>query len=204
MEQNLEIEIKLKADGLSETDFLSWVVAAESNVKVESVSVISGTDRFWRKNDDVVRHRCDGPEQHSVLTVKKRKSAESLVNRFEVDLPIQLGTAPETVDGFLRLAGYKHEFGIFKNYWVVKAKGPDYHTCIALYDVWGKTYSTKKRFLEVEIERASGCDSVRAEEILKEWQASIDRYSLLPNSTPVNQSLYEIFSKEFKTINYDY
>lgn len=199
MDQLAEVEIKLDAQGLDPRKFMAFVVSQE-DLHIERVKMIKGRDTFYRKENDVVRYRCDGEERISFLTVKKRKSADSLVDRIEVDLPITEGTKPELVEAFFDISGWKKEFSIYKDYHFfnvdgVSNNGVHYKACIALYDVWGKRYHNKRQFLEVEIERESECTAEEAKQLLNEWLVRI-KNSLLPDATPLNLSLYEYFSKE--------
>lgn len=89
MDQHSEVEIKLDATGLDPKYFMAFVVATP-DIHIERIKIIEGKDTFYRKGNDVVRYRCDGQEQISFLTVKKRISADSIVNRKEVDLPLTM------------------------------------------------------------------------------------------------------------------
>jgi hypothetical protein len=198
MDQLSEVEIKLDATGLDPRAFMAFVVSQD--VHLERVKIIQGKDTFYRKENDVVRYRCDGQERISFLTVKKRKSASSILDRIEVDVPLKEGTPPETVEAFFEVSGWTKEFSINKDYHFfnvdgVSDSGAHYKACIAMYDVWGKSSSNKKRFLEVEIERESDCSSYEAVKILNEWLVNIKK-SLLPDAKPLNLSLYEFYSKE--------
>lgn len=193
MDKFSEVEIKIDAEGLDPRDFMAFVVQCQ-DIHIEKVRIISGQDTFWRKGDDVVRARCDGPEKENILTVKKRKSADSLVDRKEVDLVLKEGTDPDMVKAFFQMTGWQEEFTIYKDYHFFNVQGPDYHACIAMYDVW-KTPNKKRRFLEVEIERDSKCSPAQAKKYLAIWLDKIN-HGLLMSATPLNLSLYEYFSKE--------
>ena len=197
MDKYSEVEIKLDATGLDPKKFMAFVVSQDT--RLERVKVIQGKDTFYRKGDDVVRYRCDGEEKMSFLTVKKRKSADSLIDRKEIDLPLKDGTPADIVEAFFELSGWEKEFSIYKDYWFfnvagVTDDGTHYEACVAMYDVY-KTYGPKHRFLEVEIERESDCSTGQAKEILDQWLANI-KTSLLPDAKPLNLSLYELFKKE--------
>lgn len=201
MNRYSELEIKLSADGLSPQKFIEFVL--KSGAKVDSLQVLSGMDTFYRKGKEVVRHRCDGDGEKSVLTVKKRKSKESLVDRHEVDLPVAPGVPPEDVAAFLELAGWKEEYSIRKVYWIFHIKEINHRSCVAMYDVWktggfknnSKSSPKKYRFLEVEIERDSECSTRTGESLLSEWLSKINN-DILPEAKPLNVSLYELFKKD--------
>lgn len=196
MNKYSEVEIKLDAEGLSPHDFIEFISKTSPNI--ELFKSLEGTDTFFKKEDDVVRHRCDGTFRESTLTVKKRKSKNSIVDRHEIDMPIKPSVPPEDVQAFLKLAGWKEEFRIFKKYYIFVVNGvydsgnkpESYKACIALYDVW-KTNKEKCRFLEVEIEKESNCTVESGKKILDWW--AIELKKLLPEGKPLNKSLYEIF-----------
>lgn len=197
MDKHSEVEIKIDATGLDPKKFMAFVVSQD--VHIERVKIIKGKDTFYRKGDDVVRYRCDGDEKISFLTVKKRKSANSLVDRIEVDLPVKDGTPSDTVEAFFKISGWEREFSINKSYHFfnvdgVTDDGTHYKACIAMYDVWGNR-NQKYRFLEVEIERESDCSPKQAKAILNDWLANI-KSALLPEAKALNVSLYELFKKE--------
>lgn len=194
MDKKSEVEIKVDATGLDPKKFMAFVVTQEE--RIERIKIINGTDTFYRHGDDVIRHRCDGEAKDSVLTVKKRKSADSIVNRYEVDLPVKPGVPPEMVGAFFEMSGWQKEFSIVKEYHFFNVRGKDYEACIAMYDVW-RDPKKKYRFLEVEIERESDCSAKQAEKYLNEWLGRIKK-ALLPDAKPLNVSLYELFSKETK------
>lgn len=196
MNRYSELEIKLAADGLEPAGFIDFILKSKANV--ETLQMISGTDTFYRKGKEVIRHRCDGKEKRSVLTVKKRKSKNSLVDRHEVDLPVKMDVPPEDVAAFLELAGWKEEYTIRKEYYIFHIAENNHRSCVALYDVWKvdgvKVVSKKYRFLEVEIERDSECSTRTGESLLTEWLTNINA-AILPDSKPLNISLYELFKK---------
>lgn len=197
MDKFSEVEIKVDATGLDPKAFMAFVVG-QDDITIDKIRIIPGVDTFYRKGDDVIRARCDGPEQECILTVKKRKSATSLLDRKEVDLVLRPGTDPIMVRAFFELSGWQKEFNIYKSYHFFNVKGlvngKMYHACVAMYDVH-RTSDKKRTFLEVEIERDSDCSAEEAKELLNTWLGRIKK-TLLPNATPLNLSLYEYFSKE--------
>lgn len=194
MNQHSEVEIKLDAEGLNPKKFMEFVINCD--VHIDRILIVSGYDTFYRNGDNVVRHRCDGDDKDSVLTVKKRKSKKSIIDRYEVDLPVKPGVPPEMVSAFLEMSGWTEEFTINKQYHIFNVSGKDHEACVALYDVWRTgNYKNKYRFLEVEIERKSKCTPKMGERYLEEWLENI-KTSLLPNAVPLNVSLYELFNKE--------
>jgi len=200
MDKFSEVEIKVDATELDPHKFMAFVVS-QTDVVPEKVRIISGTDTFYRRGDDVIRHRCDGgtrEEQEHFLTVKKRKSQDSLMDRKEIDLVLKAhGKEPILVEAFFELTGWQKEFQLHKNYVVLNVEGIGYKACIAMYDVWGGRRNPQdvKRFLEVEIERESSCTTEEAKAHLHDWLGRIKK-DLLPNAIPLNLSLYEYFSKE--------
>ena len=192
MDKFSEVEIKLDATGLDPKKFMEFVINCDE--RIDRIKIISGWDTYYKSGEDIVRHRCDGDDKDSVLTVKKRKNNGSIIDRFEVDMPIKAGTPPEMVTAFLEMSGFKSEFTINKKYHFFNVSGKDYEACVAMYDVWkAGDYKKKYRFLEVEIERESKCSSTTAKRYLDEWLERINK-SLLPDAKPLNSSLYELFT----------
>jgi adenylate cyclase class IV len=191
MDEFSEVEIKIDAEKIKTVDFIHFVLNSDVSLVIDEIKILNGTDCFYQKGDDVVRHRCDGVNKKSVLTVKKRKSNKSIVDRHEVDLPIELGTTPDTVSKFLEMSGWSKLFQINKSYHVFKVSSPQYKACVALYDV-NKGGKNKRRFLEVEIEKDSKCTHEEGLVYLNSWLERI-RTELSVPAEPLNLSLYEYY-----------
>jgi len=193
MDNHSEIEAKFRADTVSLGDFLGFMAV---HYGFKKYKVVSGTDVYHTRGEDVVRHRYDGEKALSTLTVKKRKSAESIADRHEVDLPLRDDVQVRDVKAFLKLTGWEPLFSIEKTSYIAHVQMGAHVACLALYDVWAlnapEHEQGSNRFLEVEIEKDSSCTPEEAERFLQQWIEEIrGEFNL---GDPSNQSLFEIYS----------
>lgn len=167
---------------------------------VRSYVVVSGTDTYYELSGNVVRLRTDGSNRTSVLTVKVRKSKDSIADRHEVDLPLDPSVRSYDAIAFLELGGWKRLFSIEKTSFIWHLEpnllgGGDHGVCIALYDVYDTNQPEHDggtdRFLEIEIEKNSRCTHERSVEALAGWVKELQ--AALQLGEPLNQSLLEMY-----------
>lgn len=162
---------------------------------------VDGDDRYWFRDENVLRHRFDGKRRTSVLTVKQRKTAESTSDRKEIDLPLREDVPPGDVEAFLTMTGWTPLFMITKQSYIYHisvrdaATGKTHVACLALYDVCDLSQPEHDmgwdRYLEIEIEKESNCSHEEALEYLSRWEQMLQ--SDLGLGEPMNKSLLEIY-----------
>ncbi len=204
MDPHSEVEAKFEATGLLPSQIQAFM---DERFSDHTFRRVTGIDQFWNVGGKVVRARFDrerldegvgicayAPET-TCLTIKARKSANSLLDRHEVDLPV--GTISAfTVSEFLEMLGAEYESALNKEYWVWIFTYPIGETtatvCLALYDVcrFGDS-SNKRRYLEIEIEKHSECSDEVGKAELQFWIGLLKRVFTLED--PVNVSLYELY-----------
>lgn len=203
-DKHSEVESKFRAPDISPADLLAYI-ALETNpgeIRLERYKQVNGQDVYYTNGDDVVRHRFDGKRRTSTLTVKKRKSADSIADRQEVDLPIKEDVPSGDVEAFLKLSGWKPLFAIDKMSYIAHLSCPKpesftkrYEVCIALYDVMNlnehEAEAGWERFLEIEVEKDNDCTHEEALAYLKVWSDKLRADFEL--AEPLNQSLLELY-----------
>ena len=207
MDPHSEVEAKFDAEGLLPSqiqEYVDFLTDTQVLSPFQSYREVTGTDSFWKVSDNpAIRCRHDtlvaensygynpAPVDSVCLTIKQRKHENSLLDRHEVDLPVAEGVPVETAEAFLRLSGATHEFTIKKHYWVWLVNYGKIDVCLALYDVSNLDGSNPQRFLEVEIEKHSGCSLERGRMELDRWVEQLRHRFHLEH--PVNKSLYEMY-----------
>ena len=111
MDRHYELEFKFLADHVDPGAFKSWCMSL-GPTRFNSAAF---PDVYWRRGDNVVRHRLlwGGAGE---LTVKRRKSADSITDRQEIDLRFSPETTPQDVSAFLLAAGWALEFTLQKHF----------------------------------------------------------------------------------------
>ncbi len=199
MDTRSEVEAKFDAPYLS----LEQLFASFGDSCTENYKKVGGWDRYYKQGNNYLRHRCDGKRKTSVLTVKLRKSTDSIQDRHEVDMPISTEVSAGDVTAFLEMTGWKLHFEIQKMSYIFHLDGTNHQACIALYDVWSDDNMEPgdkvpvRRFLEVEIEKDSACTQGEANIYLQHWIKHLQvEFNL---GTPLNSSLFELYApKETK------
>lgn len=188
-----EVEVKFEASGLDWLRLQHWFITNE-RLRWDNWKPAVGSDAYWRcaGSSTPVRLRFDNATNSAELTVKVRKSDASILERHEVNLALQPSVALDSARAFLKLAGWSEEFEVQKVSDILRVSAGAEKYCVALYDVWlsSRPTSTRRRFLEIELETATdplGVARLRA--LAEEVRAHFD---LQP---AVNYSLYEYFSK---------
>jgi adenylate cyclase class IV len=184
-----EVEAKFDADHLIPEALFS----ALKGYNIISYKKVAGWDRYYRRGEYLQRHRCDGTRRTSELTVKSRKSNDSIEDRHEVDLPIREDVPDNRVTAFIKATGWELDLELDKVSYIFHVQGAGHIACIALYDVELLGHSvTRRRFLEVEIDKSSACEHREAAGHLAYWKRQLTYH--LSVESPLNESLYEIFS----------
>jgi len=191
-DRHSEIEFKWDAGHVQEADFMAWAATQ----KPESYEHASFPDVYYAQGDNVVRHRWSSDAGE--LTVKRRKTAKSIVDRVEVDLKFAPGVKSADITAFLQASGWKRILTLFKVFVHVFR----YHVggsvvTLALYEVEQLCEKTRKRintrrFMEVEVEKDSPLSDRGARLLLESWGARLTREFHL--TTNVNESLFEIYT----------
>jgi adenylate cyclase class IV len=179
-----EIEYKYRADEIDMHDFDRW---AKKFSPIRSIR-IEGYDHYWRQGEFVVRHRNDS---QNTLTVKCRKSLESIADRAEIDLHLN-GATQEDVVQFLKLTGFRQEFSVWKKAHIFFVEDEGVELSLVIYDVEATTGHPELRFIEVEVEKSPKISTRKALRVLEKWDRRLRRKFGL--SAPSGLSLYEIFS----------
>ena len=166
-----ELEVKFGANYVFLNDFERAVKAAPGTV-VEFKKVVGGHDWYYNNaQGNVVRHRVGKNCEKNELTVKARKSAESITNRVEIDLGFDEATKPVDVTTFLYTAGWSLEFFLVKDSYIYTVECRDFKYTAVVYDVgYNKSpEALSRRFFEVEIEK----DHALSEEIARRIEAEL-------------------------------
>lgn len=194
MNKHSEVEAKFRANHVTVPEIWKYLgdLSARwpSLVWIEGFKAINGTDVYYRQGDSVMRHRYDSEAELSTLTVKQRKSADSIADRHEIDLPMADEVEPNDVVAFLRMTGWKEEFSIYKLSWIWHIRRGETLVTIALYDVIPGAIA-RDRFLEIEVEKSNDHDPETSLNILNEWIPRLQE--ALKLEAPLNQSLYEMY-----------
>lgn len=201
-----EVEAKFDGTKVNVTDFVKYVadVSASGFAHLDKYKQVDGDDTYYQQGENFLRHRYDGQRRLSIFTVKQRKSAESISDRHEIDLPLDLEVDPDTAAAFLKMTGWKPVFTIHKMSYIAhmsvaqqfNAERGGYVACLALYDVCDARQPEHdmgwERYLEVEIEKDS--DGITHENALIElglWVKKLQAAFAL--GEPMNKSLFEIY-----------
>ncbi len=188
MNPHSELETKWSANLIGPDD----VAQALGGEDVDSYKRVGGPDRYYKQGKNFLRHRCDGKRKTSVLTVKSRKSLDSIQDRNEVDMPIADYVPEADVTAFLLATGWELYFQIEKMSYIWRVINPTYTAVIALYDVFklGPDGFTD-RYLEVEIEKDSVCTDTEGKTFLEAWNKKLEWR--LDIGKPLNTSLLEMY-----------
>ena len=184
--ENKELETKYSADHVSIEDFMKLIETLD--VKRKKM-VSSYDDYFVNSSGDFIRYR--HTDDHGELTIKRKTSALNNNERIEVNLPTS-GDNIGTVQAFVDLLGYKHNFCIFKSckiFWLDKVD-------FVYYIVYDKELKELRRFIEIE-----ALEDVKWESEEHAWN-EITKYEKLLEPLGISaqnrlkKSLFEQFRKD--------
>lgn len=214
-----ELERKYSAEHVEFRAFSTWIQSNRTqglyNIGVQRR--VQGEDHFFRRGNHVVRYRFGYNNNYNAFTVKVRTSNDSIENRHEVDLLLHAKVDLSTVTEFMRLTGYKWEFSLWKDalifdiddtynkvkvfpviYDVARISGylstKDDH--VRRLPVPSLDLSTKRRFIEVEVEKDPTITINLAKATLDIWDQEIRKGLVLEPA--LNLSLYENYSPSKK------
>jgi adenylate cyclase class IV len=179
-----ELEYKFKADHVPVAHFVNVM---QSSLP-DGYENLTFDDVYWKRGAICVRHRLlKGGE----LTVKARKSQDSIKDRVEINLAFSPETTQEDVEAFLLATGYERLFTLRKLIAHVFHYGD---VEVAIYEVgrvdnWG--ISGVRQFIEIEVKTRS-FSKEEASGVLDIWKFWFQREFCL--SEPINQSLLEIYT----------
>jgi adenylate cyclase class IV len=189
-----ELELKWNADAINGRKFAAWMM---ENFVVKSAELFDGTDYYFRRGTSVVRYRVDHGSTTQELTTKQRKSADSIRDRVEVNIPLDKKVAQADVWALMDTLGFESEVALRKNSHVFHVPSRPLNVVVALYDVkivGRDTAIPKHTFLEVEVESNAAVDQSVAEATLDRFaEALTEEFGL---ATPLNESLYEMYTNK--------
>jgi len=190
--RHTELEVKFAADHVDWSEFREKM-AGSNPCSFES---FAHDDVFYKRGDNIVRHRIKG-DGAGEMTVKHRKSEDSLLDRVEINLRFSTKVTTEDVDAFLLATGYERLFTLRKVMVdVFDFRRDNFKIEAAMYDVARvDTYglSGQRRFLELEIKPGPDMSQDSAKEMLGHWSNWAIYH--LELSAPLNLSLFENYSK---------
>jgi len=185
-QKHSELEIKVDASKVDLDEFLAW---CKDKSPIDQIHVASPDD-MWRHKKNVIRHRYSPTEEKQELTVKKRKSDTSIMDRVEIDLFFSQETTVDDVKAFLKASGWKKVFTLMKEAYIFFYP----EVSVVWYSAYKKGKPKKKRyFLEVEISKDSKLTKTQSMLLLEAWR--VDIASKFKIGKPLNSSLFELFSK---------
>lgn len=183
--KHTELEIKLDASGITPEQFLPWAFAKVP----EAYLKVSGPDYFYRQGDNIVRVRVP-PNEPMQLTVKKRRSQQSIKDRLEVELEVRKNSTFEDVDVFLTSLGFEKDLYLEKQAYIFWYKNGKQEMVVSYYVA--KCNNETKAFIECEVEKESEITLDTGKRYLKKWTDDINS-SFNTELQPLNKSLYEYF-----------
>lgn len=178
-----EIELKYSADDIRFEEFMGII----SQLPVKRRMTVSSFDDYFTKGDqDFVRYRYS--DDRGELTIKRKTSTRNNNERVEVNVPTS-GDDFNTVQAFVNLLGYTHNFGIYKTckiYWLDKVD-------LVYYVVYDKEFKELRRFIEIEALEDVEWESEEAAltEVLK-YEKLLEPLGITPQHR-LRKSLFEIF-----------
>ena len=189
--RHTELEVKFDAEHVD----WSWFREKMAGSNPCSFESFAHDDRFWKRGANVVRHRLKD-EGAGELTVKQRKSGDSLLDRLEINLTFSSRVTNGDVEAFLAATGYERLFTLRKTMVdVFDFKRDKFKVEAALYSVGRQDLygiSGERRFLELEIKPGPEMNQDAAKKMLGHWSAWAQKeFALDP---PLNLSLFEYYS----------
>lgn len=156
----------------------------------EKLIVSSYDDYFVNSDSNFIRYRHNNNDQE--LTIKRKMTPENNNERIEVNMAI----VPQdflTVEEFIKLLGYIHNFRIYKVcniYWIDRV-------VISYYLVFDNNMRELNRFIEIEAnEHLEFQDEQEALEIIINYETELNKMGLsLTPEKRLKKSLFEMYSK---------
>jgi predicted adenylyl cyclase CyaB len=179
-----EIEFKFDASDISMVDFSNCIEKLNPH---KHIIVSSHDDYFTDSNNNFIRYRHNNNSQE--LTIKRKLSDHNNNERIEVNLSI-IPQDKRTINAFVDLLGYKHNFSIYKVckiYWID-------NVVLCYYIVYNENMIELNRFIEIEADEE--CEFKNEEEAF----SVIKHYEDLLRSLGINsrkrlkRSLFEMYN----------
>jgi adenylate cyclase class IV len=181
-----EVELKYSADDIK---FESFMKIIDSLPVKKKMTVSSFDDYFVNEEGDFVRYR--HTDERGELTIKRKTQKTNNNQRVEVNVPTS-GDNLKTIDAFVGLLGYKHNFGIYKTckiFWLDKVD-------LVYYIVYDKEFKELRRFIEIEA-LEDGVEWESEEQALAEvvkYEKMLEPLGITPQNR-MRKSLFELFRK---------
>jgi hypothetical protein len=195
--KHTEFELKFDASNVDTSPFVQWAMAQGPTKYIHA----KGPDEYYEQGTNVVRHRWFAGKGGEI-TVKRRKDANCITERQEIDLKFDESTMIWDITAFLTASGWVKTLTLNKDAHIFWYNVNEVDVTIALYSVGllqDGDLVEQKRFLEVEIEKHMDLNTEEALKTLSWWKARLN--SSFSLSKPVNLSLYEMYSgKKYNTL----
>jgi adenylate cyclase class IV len=181
-----EVELKYSADDIK---FESFMKIIETLPVKKKMMVSSFDDYFVNGEGDFVRYR--HTDERGELTIKRKTQKTNNNQRVEVNVPTS-GDNLKTIEAFVGLLGYKHNFGIYKTckiFWLDKVD-------LVYYVVYDKEFKELRRFIEIEA-LEDGIEWESEEQALAEvvkYEKMLEPLGITPQNR-MRKSLFELFRK---------
>ena len=193
-DRHTELEFKFDARRVNPEHFVATMTAL--NPSSYETQGQFDDDYYVRTVDGLIlRHRLLGGAGE--LTYKRRRSADDLTDRLEINLNFHWNTEVGDVQGFLLQTGHEKLMTVRKTFaHVFHFVRPDYKVEVALYGAGileGWVKDAERRFLEIEVVGPTMPLEAR-QVILEDWRALVRHH--VPLGPQLNESLYEIYSKQ--------
>lgn len=190
--RHTELEVKFDASRVDLARFRSLMMETNPH----SFECVQHDDVFWKRGANIVRHRQKGPGAGE-LTVKQRRSEDSLLDRLEINLRFSPKVEMGDVSAFLVATGYEQLFTLRKRHVdVFEFTRSSFAIEAALYYV-GRVdehgISGERAFLELEIKPGPDMDVALAKSWLDTWSKWLQQH--LDVGEPLNLSLFEYYSQ---------
>lgn len=180
-----EIEFKFDAQDVSMNKFVELV----ETFKIDKKMLVSSYDDYFVDADgNFIRYRYT--DSRGELTIKRKTTDKNNNERIEVNVPTA-GDSFKTIEAFVDLLKYKHNFGIYKTckiFWVDKV-------VLVYYVVYDKEMKEQRRFIEIEANEDLPWESEQAAWAeIEKWEKVIEPLGITAKNR-LKKSLFEIFRK---------
>ena len=182
-----EVEYKYDANKIKLKDFQKMMDKMKPRLLLETGS----WDHYYtNEKDEFIRYRKS--EIRPELTIKRKTVAEHNQTRIEINLGLSETDDDETVDAFVKLLDYKHNFKIYKSCFIYYFDEVD----VVYYIVYDENMDEAGRFLEIEYLEEKAHDK-HMKHIYKEINTFEKKLKPLgiEKSKRISKSLFEMFKK---------